>query len=448
MLVADKHRTVRRTFRRTEGRRRLYEIHESQSDVFGSSSLRNQIKILRNHDLAEVAARLDEATEDPNKNKMFCVTFCGGSHRKLLDHHDMGKTIGNYAISIVGTSFIRLSSRISRINIWNSNVNLEVTPADEPFVHLLRAELPVARKWQGNINLDILEFIQVHCGNTLTGLSVSAFDRGLKWSMDNEYQVERYGRAISAFGQLKSLDISHFECGPMCFEMLLRGIEGRRGRTTELEALDISHNDINLGSANIIKSMLISGKMLRLDATHITARLSTFDLYRLPPTSSLVVPTPPFPVNATPIITIIDGCCQSRTIGVVRMEYIMGCAVNSIYSAVVHSLESGKLRLFEFRFGKHELLSKEEKQTIIECRERNSERWMIARRLQANDVNMIEMPDILLRIKWDTSLVYDALRQDTSYIRSLFVRNEGAQSQIKEYPKRKTRTSLRAWKGI
>jgi hypothetical protein len=73
---------------------------------------------------------------------------------------------------------------------------------------------------------------------------------------------------------------------------------------------------------------------------------------------------------------------------------------------------------------------------------------MIARRLQANDVNMIEMPDILLRIKWDTSLVYDALRQDTSYIRSLFVRNEGAQSQIKEYPKRKTRTSLRAWKGI
>jgi hypothetical protein len=175
---------------------------------------------------------------------------------------------------------------------------------------------------------------------------------------------------------------------------------------TSLEAIDVSHNNINLECANIIKTMLTNGKLLRLDASHITSCMSAFGLYRLPETSA----------NAAPILKIISGCCHSCTIGAVRMEHITGCAMNIVYSSVVDNFKNGKLKLFEFRFGKNELLSREQKQTIMECRERNSERWMIARRLEANNVDMIEMRGILLRIKWDTSLLYDAMRLDASCI--------------------------------
>jgi hypothetical protein len=175
---------------------------------------------------------------------------------------------------------------------------------------------------------------------------------------------------------------------------------------TNLEAINVSHNNINLGCANIIKRMLINGKILRLDANHVKSRMSPFDLPRSPETST----------NAAPILKIISGCCHSGTIGVVRMEYIMGCVMNIIYTSVVHNFRIGKLKLFEFRFGKNELLSREQKKTIMECRERNSERWMIARRLEANNVNMIKMHGILLHIKWDTSLLYDAMQLDASCI--------------------------------
>jgi hypothetical protein len=70
---------------------------------------------------------------------------------------------------------------------------------------------------------------------------------------------------------------------------------------------------------------------------------------------------------------------------------------------------------------------------------------MIARRLEANNVDMIEMRGILLRIKWDTSLLYDAMRLDASRIRFFVTHNKAAHLESNEYPKRKTRTSIKAW---
>jgi hypothetical protein len=406
--------------------------------MFGNSSLRHKIKILWNYSVEEIARLFDEAVDGPNKNKIFCVTFRGGSQRMLLQHHDLGNTVGNYSISTAGRAFVRLSSRIRRINIFNPNVNLEISPVTGPFAHLRGGDLAEARKRRGNINLDCLEFIQLHCGNTLTELSIPAFDRGLEWSVvnvDDCFRVERCGRAISAFDQLKSLNISRFECGCLCFQVLLLGLTCRADHMTSLEAIDVSHNNINLECANIIKTMLMNGKILRLDASHITSRMSAFGLYRSPETSA----------NAAPVLKIISGCCHSCTIGVVRMEHITGCAMNIVYSSVVDNFKNGKLKLFEFKFGKNELLSREQKQTIIECRERNSERWMIAKRLEANNVNMIEMRGVILRIKWDTSLLYDAMRLDASRIRFFVTQNKAARLETTEYPKRKTRTAIKAW---
>jgi hypothetical protein len=58
---------------------------------------------------------------------------------------------------------------------------------------------------------------------------------------------------------------------------------------------------------------------------------------------------------------------------------------------------------------------------------------------------MIEMRGILLRIKWDTSLLYNAMRLDTNCIWFFVTQNKAAHLETKEYPKQKTRTSIKAW---
>jgi hypothetical protein len=56
-----------------------------------------------------------------------------------------------------------------------------------------------------------------------------------------------------------------------------------------------------------------------------------------------------FAMFALPLFTIIQGCCKSKNIGVVKMNYAMGTSMNEVYHNVVQNFKSGDLKLFEFQ---------------------------------------------------------------------------------------------------
>ena len=83
---------------------------------------------------------------------------------------------------------------------------------------------------------------------------------------------------------------------------------------------------------------------------------------------------------------------------------------------------------------------------MLECHECNLERWMIAKCLQANEINTNNMYDFISCIAWDTSLLTDAMQFNASNIQSFIVNNKKVKNAMKENPKQTTHTSLKAWR--
>jgi hypothetical protein len=102
--------------------------------------------------------------------------------------------------------------------------------------------------------------------------------------------------------------------------------------------------------------------------------------------------------------------------------------------------------LFEFEFGRDELTIKQEAK-ILWYHERNLERWTICKQLQANKVSMHDMYNVISRISWDTSIITDAMQNDNNRIQFFIIHNKEEMSTANELPKRRTRTSVRAWKS-
>jgi hypothetical protein len=286
---------------------------------------------------------------------------------------------------------------------------------------LLADELRVARHRLNNINIDVLEFIQVHCADTLIELSIASFDREMAWTTEQADIIHQHGNAISGFRQLKALDVLCFSCNHLCFEILLRVIQENM---QSLEAIDISQNHINLASGNIMRDMLINGNILRLDMNYIRPVVSRSDAEPFV-AGSIIHDMPDPPYESLPILSIIQGCCQSQTVGIVKMKYVYGYD-NILYNVkeyVVQKFKSGHLRLFEFAFGEDELTVEQETK-ILECRKRNMEWWTNARKLQANKVSTRDMYDVISSISWDTSLIKDAMACNTNGMLFFIVDNK------------------------
>jgi hypothetical protein len=439
MLVSEKHHTVRPVFRRVAGTRRLYNVHESQDSIFGSSNIRNHVEIHRRDNENSIALKLNEARRNRYTHVKFSISFYGGSHRKLINDHDDNR------ISSAGIAFASIANRIRRINIIEPNIQITPSPEQMHLVPLLSSYLPEARRRLNNNNIEALEFIQLRCQNTLIELSVPAFDSQMRWSIDRVDTIRRHGNAINKFTQLKALDISCFECNHWCFEVFLREI---LGNLKGLEAIDISQNSINIASGNIIRNTLINDKLLRLDMNYIRARVPPLhlELSAIAAGATRLV-THGLPYESLPILSIIDGCCASRTLGTVKMVYTSGYqALWGLTDYVINKFDTGELRLFEFEFGCDELTIEQEAK-ILRYRERNLERWTICKQLQANEVSMHDMYNVISRISWDTSIITDAMRNDNNRIQFFVVHNKKEMSTANELPKRRTRTSVRAWKS-
>jgi hypothetical protein len=99
----------------------------------------------------------------------------------------------------------------------------------------------------------------------------------------------------------------------------------------KLEAIDLLNNNINKGSRKIIHDMLVDGNLLCLDINCIRVHMETI-----------------FSMLDLPLFTNIQGCCKSKNIGVVKMNYAMGTSMNKIYNLVVKSFKSRDLMLIEF----------------------------------------------------------------------------------------------------
>jgi hypothetical protein len=136
-------------------------------------------------------------------------------------------------------------------------------------------------------------------------------------------QSEWFGRILTGFTALKSLDLERTNFFGTFLSTVLRRIsEGMLG----LEALDISANDIDIFSATYIREMLINGNLLRLDMNRTSMDSVCFD-------------------------QIVDGCCLSPSIGVVKTESVENIA-GHVDSRLLALFKEGKLKLFEFKFCK------------------------------------------------------------------------------------------------
>jgi hypothetical protein len=113
---------------------------------------------------------------------------------------------------------------------------------------------------------------------------------------------------------------------------------------------------------------------------------------------------------------------------------------------VINKFDTGELRLFEFEFGRDELTIEQEAK-ILWYRECNLERWTICKQLQANEVSMHDMYNVISRISWDASIITDAMRNNNNRIQFFIVHNKKEMSTAHELPKRRTQTSVRAWKS-
>ena len=360
----------------------MYEIHESTDSFFGKHSERNCINI-HNQSVPQIVQAFDAALQDSNRKKTFSVNFIGGSHRKLIDIHDR-TTIGNYSVTAAGEAFGRLANRVRQIDIFNLNPRFDFIPNRDfrTFVHLRWLEtsgvLPEARERPKNANIDSFEFIKLHCQNTLTEMNISSFDfnNGQFHRFQCMDQIRRFGHIISGFNRLKSLDISSFHYDEFGFALFLDTI---KNNMQSLEALNLSDNIINYNSGRAIRHMLIFGNLRCLDMNLLTT-------------------------NNEAVKNIIEGCCLSHTIGIAMMENTRGTTrVSKLYDLVVNKTSSGELKVFDFRFGDDEL-SIEQKQKMLEFRERNSERWLIARRLEADEIHTTDKFDAISRISWDTAI--------------------------------------------
>jgi hypothetical protein len=154
MLVSEKHHTIRRFFERCPGSERQYEVYGVELDLFNGSygnSLENDIHIQCFHKMHQNADYFNRLQQDRNQEKTYCVSFFGSSLRKLLNHHDSGRTIGNYSVSPAGLAFIGIMHRVHRINILEPNSVLRLNP-----------HAGQTREQLNNMNIDSLEFIQLH----------------------------------------------------------------------------------------------------------------------------------------------------------------------------------------------------------------------------------------------------------------------------------------------
>jgi hypothetical protein len=430
MLVADKHHTVRPVFCRLASKKgavhRVYEGNDNSGIFDKDYRLTNTLEFNKHSSVEDIAARFDAVLQHPNKTSTFCVRFWRGSHRKLIDSEDLFKTPGTYSVSRAGQAFARIAHRIQRLEIFYTNHNLAPVPGSDQFIRRFRDVFLEVQNACINANNDTIEFISRHCRDTLTELAIPSFDCHLEWKfITHEDEIRRCGRLIARFQQLKSLKISSFSCDHNCFAVFLDSIEQH---TKKLEAIDLSGNIIDRKCSETIRKMLIDGNLLRLDINHI----------RVHNDSS-------FKIIDVPLFIIVDGCCNSRTIGVVKMRHARGTSMEEIYDLVIASFKNGNLKLFEFCFGKTELCDTQQR-TILECRARNFERWTLARRLQANEVAINEMYDVISRISWDKTVLKDAMKHNASDMLLFVAYNKSAQRAMKHCPKRKTRTSLKAWR--
>jgi hypothetical protein len=333
MLVADKHGTVHPVFHRFGGEKdavvRVYEGTNFQGIFDKYYSVRNTISFFSQDDVLQIAEALDTLLRHPNKKKTICIQFYGGSHRKLIQPHDLGENRCSYSVSVAGEAFARIAKRIRRINIYQPNKAFAHTHGSERY--LLRMDVYLNERNRAIVeNNNSLEFIQVVCQDTLTELAIPSFDSYLSWRITlHEDQIRRCGQTIASFHQLKSLDLSGFGSDHRCFEVLLKPIQENM---KNLEAIDLSNNNINTQSGKIIHDMLVEGNLLRLDINRIRVHMEGM-----------------FAMFALPLFTIIQGCCKSKNIGVVKMNYAMGTSMNEVYHNVVQNFKSGDLKLFEFQ---------------------------------------------------------------------------------------------------
>ena len=95
-----------------------------------------------------------------------------------------------------------------------------------------------------------------------------------------------------------------------------------------------------------------------------------------------------------------------------------------ILQHVIEKFETGELKLLDIDFGYW--IDDERITTIFEYRERNCKRWENARRLQRNDViHTDDMYEVISRISWDQSLLWEAMRTNASRILNLFHSQRG-----------------------
>jgi hypothetical protein len=92
-------------------------------------------------------------------------------------------------------------------------------------------------------------------------------------------------------------------------------------------------------------------------------------------------------------------------------------------------------------------LDGEQQQAILQSWAQNLEQWTLARQLQSNKVNINDMYDVISRISWDRMLLKEAMKNNANGMFFFITDNKSARKAMKQYPKRKTRTSLRAWRN-
>ena len=412
MLVPQKHHTVRRKFERCSLPPCTYEVNEGLPCVFDDRSSRNHIVIGLESSPSYIASLFDSAMRDKNEDKTFCVTFHGTSlrHLAILPFADDGTIGSEYSVSPAGEAFCRISHRIRRINIRNPNQDYYSSTGG--FLARLVLNENMLRQ-MNKANNAALEFVMRHCCDTLSELKIFAFDY-----VDDE--LIHFAEILCGFQALKTLDISYSSCDRWDIEELLsilkNGMEG-------LEALDISGNGMSNGGACHVRDMLIKGRLLRLDADHTW-------------------------MHEYGIRQIVHGCCLSGTLGMVSMKSTRHMT-DKTYDLVVEKFRTGELRLFDFRLAPNELTAGQQ-HTMLQCRARNYNRWVIGRRLQSGEIHATDMYHTVSEIAWDASLFVDAMRTNANDILTLVVKKKGvAEEEVRKtrtYPRRRTRTSLNAWK--